>query len=61
MATPFENFVNTEIPKRLATNTDPLTVPSGKMPVTTGVGLLVEFQDVPTGGEIGTIDCGTFN
>ena len=45
MATPFENFVNIELPKRIATNDNPLTVQPGKVPVTTGVGLLTEFQD----------------
>jgi hypothetical protein len=50
MATPFENFVSQELPKRLATNEDPLTVPEGMVPVTTGVGLLTKFQ--PSGGSI---------
>lgn len=52
MATPFENFVNAELPKRLATNIDPTSVPAGKVPVTTGVGLLVEFLDYLTGSGI---------
>ncbi len=49
MATPFENFVNAELPKRLATNINPLAVPAGKVPVTTGIGLLVEFMDYVAG------------
>ena len=45
MATAFESFVNLELPKRIATNDNPLTVPEGKVPVTTGVGLLTVFKD----------------
>lgn len=45
MATPFENFVNLELPKRIATNDDPLTVQAGKVPVTVGIGLLTELKD----------------
>lgn len=44
----FENFVNLELPKRIATNHDPLDVPEGMVPVTTGVGLVTEFK--PYGG-----------
>lgn len=35
----FEDFVNTELPKRISTNQNPLTVPSNMVFVTTGVGL----------------------
>ena len=41
----FEQFVNAELPKRLATNENPVAVPAGKVPVTTGVGLLTTFED----------------
>jgi hypothetical protein len=41
----FESFVNAELPKRIGTNADPTSVPAGKVPVTTGVGLLTEFED----------------
>ncbi len=56
MATPFESFVNSEIPKRLATNTDPLTVAAGQVPVTTGVGLLTEFQPYAGGSSETTVN-----
>jgi hypothetical protein len=49
MATQFENFVNLELPKRIATNENPLNVQAGKVPVTTGVGLLTEFKDYNVG------------
>jgi len=49
MATPFENFVNAELPKRIGTNEDPTSVSAGKVPVTTGIGLLVEFRDYIAG------------
>ena len=42
MATPFETFVNTELPKRLATNVSPTAPTTGQVPVFTGVGLLTE-------------------
>jgi len=45
MATQFENFVNKELPKRISTEQDPLTLPVGKILITTGIGLGVEFQD----------------
>ena len=47
----FESFVNTELPKRVATNQNPLTVPPGMVFVTTGVGLLTEL--LPYGGAPG--------
>ena len=37
MATSFENFVNTELPKRIATNESPTTPQAGDIPVFTGV------------------------
>lgn len=43
MATPFETFVNTELPKRISTEANPLEVGPGLIPVTTGIGLGVEF------------------
>jgi hypothetical protein len=44
MATAFENFVNTELPKRIATNESPTTPQAGDIPVFTGVGLLTESK-----------------
>jgi hypothetical protein len=55
MATPFELFCSAEIPKRIGTNTDPLTVPAGQVPVTTGVGLLTEFQPYSGGSGVPTV------
>ncbi len=52
MATPFETFVNAELPKRIATNANPLAVPAGMVPVTTGVGLLTEFKPYLDNGVI---------
>ena len=46
MPTSFENFVNTELPKRIGTNEHPATVVAGRVPVYTGVGLLTEAQAV---------------
>lgn len=45
MATPFETFVNVELPKRPSTNQDPLILPAGMLPISTGVGLELEFVD----------------
>lgn len=45
MATPFETFVNIELPKRPSTEQDPLTLTAGKIPVSTGVGLSMAFID----------------
>lgn len=45
MATPFEEFVNTELPKRLSSQANPLAMKAGLIPLTTGVGLTVEFVD----------------
>lgn len=44
MSTPFEDFVGGELPKRLSTNEDPTKVVGGKIPVSTGVGLEMEFK-----------------
>ena len=52
MPTPFESFVNAELPKRIATNVDPLSVPEGMVPVTTGVGLLTEFKPYNQDGTV---------
>lgn len=43
----FESFVNAELPKRIGTDEDPLSVPAGKVPVTLGIGLLCNFQELP--------------
>src|SRR5574343_947383 len=48
MATPFEVYVNTELPKRPSTNQDPLTLTAGQIPFSTGVGLDLEFRDLNT-------------
>lgn len=47
-ASPFEAFVNAELPKRPFTAVDPSTVTPGKLPVTTGVGLGLTFVDPST-------------
>lgn len=52
----FVTYCNAEIPKRLATNTDPLTVSAGYVPVTTGVGLLTEFQPYSGGSGETTVN-----
>lgn len=45
-ATPFENFVNKELPKRISTDIpDSGNLPAGKVLVTTGLGLGVELRD----------------
>lgn len=46
MTSAFENFVNAELAKRTSTEQDPLTLTPGKLAVSTGVGLSVEFADV---------------
>lgn len=46
MVTAFEEFVNTELPKRIGTNEHPATMVAGRIPVYTGVGLLTEAQEV---------------
>ena len=43
MATPFEDFVNVELPKRVSSKDNALTMTAGKIPVTTGVGLDCTF------------------
>jgi hypothetical protein len=50
-ASPFENFVNQELPKRISTEANPLTMTAEKVFVTTGVGLQVEARDLT---ELGT-------
>lgn len=45
MASPFETFVNVELPKRPSTNQDPLLLVQGLLPVSTGVGLELAFVD----------------
>lgn len=50
MATPFENFVNTELPKRIGTNESPITPEAGDIPVFTGVGLLTESKTAAEAG-----------
>lgn len=50
MATSFENFVNTELPKRIATNESPTTPEAGDIPVFTGVGLLTESKTASEAG-----------
>lgn len=45
----FQNFVNKELPKRVATNADPTSVPQGKVFVTTGEGLLTELASPSDG------------
>ena len=50
MATPFENFVNTELPKRIGTNESPITPGAGDIPVFTGVGLLTESKTASEAG-----------
>lgn len=44
----FMGFVNTELPKRISTESDPLSVQRGYIPVTTGIGLGVEFIEAST-------------
>lgn len=43
MPTPFEQFVNLELPKRISTEQNPLTLGEGYIPVSTGIGLGVAF------------------
>lgn len=46
MASPFETFVNGELPKRISTSENPMTLVAGKIPVSLGVGLAVEFVEL---------------
>ena len=48
MASPFQNFVNKELPKRISTDDNPLTLPAGKVAVSTGIGLGTSFTDIST-------------
>lgn len=50
MPTSFENFVNTELPKRISTNESPTTPQAGDIPVFTGVGLLTESKTASEAG-----------
>lgn len=56
MATAFETFVNNELPRRISTEADPLTVQAGLVPVTTGIGLVTEFQPYSGGSGGNTIN-----
>jgi len=52
-ATQFEEFVNTELPKRISTDVPPSgNLSDSKYLRTTGIGLGVEVVDAPSGGEI---------
>lgn len=55
MGSAFEDFVNLEIPKRIATNDNPVTVPPGMVPVSTGIGLMTTFIELETGNKILTL------
>ncbi|MGM0587075.1 MAG: hypothetical protein ACQETE_01555 [Bacteroidota bacterium] len=50
MATPFQDFVNTELPKRINSDQDPTSIPAGYIPVSTGVGLQTQLQLLPVLG-----------
>ena len=50
MSTPFENFVNLELPKRISTDADPLSVPEGMVFVSTGIGLSTVPSKLPGNG-----------
>lgn len=43
--TPFEKYVNDELPTRVSTKDNPLLLTQGSVPVSTGVGLEVTFKD----------------
>ena len=49
MSSPFEDFVNGELPKRISTDQNPLNVPSNMVFVTTGVGLKTELKPYVSG------------
>lgn len=61
MATPFETFVNTELPKRIGTNESPTTPQAGDLPVFTGVGLLTESKTPTELGLAASSDITTIN
>lgn len=61
MATPFETFVNTELPKRIGTNESPTTPQAGDLPVFTGVGLLTESKTPSELGLAASSDITTIN
>lgn len=50
MPTKFQEYVNKELPKRIATNDAAVDMEAGKVFVTTGVGLLTEAQSYSAGG-----------
>ena len=58
MGTPFESFVNVELPKRLATNVSPTAPTAGQVPVFTGVGLLIENKTLAQAGIQATLPTG---
>lgn len=45
MVTPFQQFVNDELYKRISTDTDLAAMTEGKVPVSTGVGANMTFMD----------------
>lgn len=47
----FENFVNSELPKRIATDESPLETPAGMVFVTTGTGLMTEARPYISSGD----------
>ena len=51
----FIDFVNSEVPKRISTNADPLHVGKGLIPVTTGLGLETVFERMPDIYELGLV------
>lgn len=67
MATPFENFVNTELPKKLGVSDVPASgnFPAGYSLQTTGTGLLIEAvpggAGVPYTGATADLDLGAHN
>ena len=52
----FEDFVNLELPKRISTNQNPLTVVSNMVFVTTGVGLQTVLMPYVAGGGGGPVE-----
>lgn len=47
----FEEFINTELPRRISSKEDPLSMPAGKVFVTTGTGLDTVPMDYGSDGE----------
>lgn len=52
---PFEIYVNDELPKRLSTEADAAKLEAGKVPISTGIGLGFTFVDPGTLLNIGLI------